>query len=261
MPRKRDTASERLRQHARTQTDPFARALALVNDPALLGAAFPAEARFTSANWDDAETHAAAAHGALTIDDQDTAIRKAFETFGLDPKNPFDWRRLFAYFADAHFGAAHKGRGAPEFWTDRRLCQLLADFHQVKSRRTRVPGSKNVSDEDICGFLQNDSKLGADYPSTLSPKTLHRKLRDARDINRNSILRAIVNDAIQSVEAKLSQAGIPLTPKTHDSIRAAALKSALNSIAREWRRDKRPDLPSFDPQMYARARRAAGIGS
>jgi hypothetical protein len=139
MPRKRDTASERLRQHARTQTDPLARAVGLVNNPALLGAAFAAEAKFTNANWDDAETRAAAASHALSIDDQDIAIKKAFETFELDPKDPFHWRKLIAYFADVHFGESQKGPGAPKVWSDRRLCQLLADFHYLteiaKARR------------------------------------------------------------------------------------------------------------------------------
>jgi hypothetical protein len=153
MPRKRDTASERLRQHARTQTNPLARAVGLVNDPALLGAAFSAEAKFTNANWDDAETRKVAASQALSIDDQDIAIKKAFETFGLDLKNPFDWRRLMAYFADVHFGESQKGPGAPKVWSDRRLCQLLADFHYIKSRRTRLAGSRADSDLAICKIL------------------------------------------------------------------------------------------------------------
>jgi hypothetical protein len=260
MPRKRDTASERLRQHAKKQTDPLARALGLVNDPALLGVAFSAEAKFSNADWDDAETRAAAASHALSIDDQDIAIKKAFETFALDPKNPFHWRKLIAYFADVHFGESQKGPGAPKVWSDRRLCQLLADFHYIKSRRTRLAGSGADSDLAICKILQNDPRRGAAYPPELSPKTICRKLQDARDPNRNGLLGTVVADVMASFEAKLNRLKPPLQRRLQKMIRKAAVSSAVISISTQWNRVE-PSAVAPDLAEIAKAQRRAGIGT
>jgi hypothetical protein len=84
---------------------------------------------------------ACAAHEALSLDDLDLPLKKAFEAFALDPGNPFHWRKLIAYFADVHFGPRQSRRGPQKLWSDDRLCQLLQDFDQVKSRRKRVLGS------------------------------------------------------------------------------------------------------------------------
>jgi hypothetical protein len=91
----------------------------------------------------------------LTFDRSDPLLKKAFEDFGLDPKNPFDWRKLIIYFAAAHY--ASKGRGAPRKWTEDRMCQFLSDF-----LRTRERYPKGLL-EDIWKSMKKDKSLAGQY--------------------------------------------------------------------------------------------------
>ena len=145
MPRKQDLSAQRLRKHIEMETNPLAHALGLVNDAALQGAAYKAAQEFRETDWDDVAQRSLAAHYALSLDDLDKPLKKAFKAFGLDPRNPFHWRKLLAYFSDAHF-ASQRRRGPQELWSDDRLCQLLRDFDQIRRRRTRVKnfGSRSL---------------------------------------------------------------------------------------------------------------------
>jgi hypothetical protein len=113
MPRKQDLSAQRLRKHIEMETNPLAHALGLVNDAALQGAAYKAAQEFRETDWDDVAQRSLAAHYALSLDDLDKPLKKAFKAFGLDPRNPFHWRKLLAYFSDAHF-ASQRRRGPQE---------------------------------------------------------------------------------------------------------------------------------------------------
>ena len=134
---------------------------------------------------DDQNKRANLAHFALQIDDGEwwsSSTREAFDTFGLDPKNPFHWRNLLIYFADAHF--RDRGEpGRPRGWTDETLCQLLFDFAALKQAH------QNKRDTEICLLLKNDKQkeFGGRY-NEIDAKTIRRMLQDARKPDRNSIL-------------------------------------------------------------------------
>jgi len=153
MPRKRDHSADRVRRYAEVENDRLARALGLVNEAALLGPAYEALRHFGESDWEDSAKRAKAANCALQLDELDEPLNKAFKTFNLDPRNPFHWRKLLAYFSEAHFGSKQIKRGANKVWSDDRLCQLLSDFDQVKSRRMLVPGS-TISDFEVCSWLK-----------------------------------------------------------------------------------------------------------
>ena len=46
---------------------------------------------------------------ALTLHRTDTTLRKAFKEFGLDPKNPLNWRHLLLDLANLHFKGPPRG--------------------------------------------------------------------------------------------------------------------------------------------------------
>jgi hypothetical protein len=82
-------------------------------------------------------------------------IKKSFEKFGLDSKNPFAWRFLLYIFAETFFGDHGSNRGAPKRWSDQRFCELLTDFDQIKARNPKL------SDSAICTLLKKDKRLRA----------------------------------------------------------------------------------------------------
>jgi len=90
MPRKRDTSDKHLRRLAEVEKDSLAHALGLLNEPYLIGVAYDKAQEFRNTDWDDHKTRAFAAHWALSLDDLDPSLKKAFETFGLDSRNPFN---------------------------------------------------------------------------------------------------------------------------------------------------------------------------
>ena len=50
-------------------------------------------------DWSDPLKRAVAADLALRITEPEESLQKAFELFGLDSENPYDWSRLLSYFA------------------------------------------------------------------------------------------------------------------------------------------------------------------
>ena len=137
-------------------------------------------------NFDDPDSHATVARAALQIDPEERwtqPLRAAFNAFGLDPRNPFHWRKLLIYFAEAHFGKPPPG-GRSRGWTDEKLSQLLMDFAQLK----RANPGKN--DSDICDALRKDKdgKFDGRYKN-IDKKTIRRKLQDARNPKLNGTLR------------------------------------------------------------------------
>jgi hypothetical protein len=272
MPRKQDLSAQRLRKHIEMETNPLAHALGLVNDAALQGAAYKAAQEFRETDWDDVAQRSLAAHYALSLDDLDKPLKKAFKAFGLDPRNPFHWRKLLAYFSDAHF-ASQRRRGPQELWSDDRLCQLLRDFDQIRRRRTLVPGSK-ISDLEVCRWLKRHSSLGKAYAG-LSAETVLRNLQRARNPTENCLLGEMVSNVAESFMAKLragaKKGGIVLDQKWERQVRSTALKQVIKAISSGWRgrpeqqaRDERTRGKSLiskinDPAGIA-SRRRAGLG-
>jgi hypothetical protein len=76
--------------------------------------------------------------GALTLHDDDgvigeydRAIRKAFDAFALDPKQPDHWRELLGILADILFG--ERGKGPKQRWNSENTKQLISDFDNLSS--------------------------------------------------------------------------------------------------------------------------------
>jgi hypothetical protein len=262
MPRKQDLSAQRLRKHIEMQTNPLAHALGLVNEAALQGAAYKAAQTFRETDWDDVAQRSLAAHYALSLDDLDKPLKKAFEVFGLDPRNPFHWRKLLAYFSDAHF-ASQRRRGPQELWSDDRLCQLLRDFDRIKRQLLVVPGSK-IGDLELCERLKRHSTLNKTY-AEFSAKTVLRNLQRARNPRENCLLGEMVSKVAAPIIAKLRAAakkgGVVLDQKLEREVRSMALKQVIKAIFSGWRR--RPEQQAIS-EIHDRARtaslRRAGLG-
>jgi hypothetical protein len=98
----------------------------------------------------DPIVHSALSHTALTFDEAipgSTAILRAFKATGLDPRNPFDWRKLLECFAEAHFG---KKKTKQIKWNSWRYSALLKDALNVKQ------GRHKLSDFEVCKLLKKD---------------------------------------------------------------------------------------------------------
>jgi hypothetical protein len=54
-------------------------------------------------------------------------LQKAFQEYGLDPVNPWNWRGLFMTFAAAHYGIKPKG-GRPLEWTAGEIRRFITDY-------------------------------------------------------------------------------------------------------------------------------------
>ena len=80
---------------------------------------------------------------AVTLHDDDRAIRKydraikkAFDAFGLDPKQQGHWRELLGILADILFG--ERGKGTKQRWTPETKKQLVSDFDDLSSNHPEV---------------------------------------------------------------------------------------------------------------------------
>lgn len=269
MPRKRDISAERLRKHQKMEADRLAHALGLINDAALLGAAYEAALQFRSADWGDKTLRERAAHLALQLDDEDAFLKQAFREFHLDPRDPFHWRKLLAYFAEAHYGL-RTSRGPTKLWSEDRLCQLLQDFDRVKSQRRVVPGTK-VSDLETCRWLKRHSTLGAKY-AELSAAALLRTLQRARIPSVNHRLERIVSAVEERIFEQiraLPKEGRYTRAQLERQVKSMALKEAIRAISSGWRKgqganeEKASSAASdFDPSDLAwnKSRRRAGLG-
>jgi hypothetical protein len=57
----------------------------------------------------------------LGFSPDDVPVREAFNKFGLDQQDPWQWRLLLYYLADAHFGGSKKRAQ----WNDEKYARLL----------------------------------------------------------------------------------------------------------------------------------------
>jgi hypothetical protein len=84
-------------------------------------------------NPDSARAAAVTLHG----QDNDRAIEKAFDAFGLDPKQPHHWRQLLGILADILFG--ERGKGPKQRWNQETIKGLISDFDDLSSNHPEVP--------------------------------------------------------------------------------------------------------------------------
>jgi hypothetical protein len=72
-------------------------------------------------------------------DQKNIEILRAFETAGLDHRNPFHWRKLLECFAKAHFG---KKKTKPKKWDAFEFCVLLKDYLDVTRNHPELKASE-----------------------------------------------------------------------------------------------------------------------
>ena len=70
------------------------------------------------------------------IGEYDRAIKKAFDAFGLDPKQPGHFRELLGILADILFG--ERGKGPKPRWNPETTKQLVSDFDDLSSNHPEV---------------------------------------------------------------------------------------------------------------------------
>jgi hypothetical protein len=131
---------------------------------------------------------------------QNDALGQAFEAFGLDAKDEEHWRLLLALFAEAYF-RPRRPRGGPKQWDDDRLFRLLVDFAAVKKNHP------DESDKKICERIKKNKKFGKRY-ARVSAKTIRRRLQDARNPARNSVLKDILSARPDGMTAEDWCAGV-----------------------------------------------------
>jgi len=193
--------------------------------------------------WDDPKTRACAAELALSLTnaDCDEPIRKAFDSFGLDPRNPFHWRRLLWYLAEAFWARSKKG--APQKWSAHQLCRLLRHFDEVRKEKENL----ELSEASICQRVKN--RFHRAYAG-ISAGTIKRNPY-ARDPQRNLVL----GHLYETYRTKMNrdaeaEHGTPLAAEIQSRIEGQALEKAIQQIALPPHRTRRKMI--LDPDvLYA----------
>lgn len=105
----------------------------------------------TAPEFDDPEVWAIFARSAFTLRREDANLKRAFQSFKLNPRDPRDWRELLnvlvGVFGPAAF-AVRKKRGAKRKWTGERRNQLLHAVEEIKRN-----ASGRILDEEACRDL------------------------------------------------------------------------------------------------------------
>ena len=232
MPRKRDTAFDRIKNHIEVENNWLAPMFGIGNDFVALGSCYQAAMEGKKWDWNNLKLRSIAAHHALTIDERDVALKHAFDRFGLDGRNPFHWRKLIFYLSDAVFRTA-KRPGPRQKWSDDQLCMLLRDFDRIKRRHRTLPGSK-VADLKLCGILKNDSKLRTRYQA-FSEKTILRNLQRARNPDQNKSLGKLASNVAEPLIDELRVAfkakNAKLDAKWEALIRSSTIVSMIKALS------------------------------
>jgi hypothetical protein len=134
-------------------------------------------------------------------DKRDIEMLQAFETAGLDHRNPFHWRKLLECFAEAHFG---KKKTKPIQWDAYQLCVLLKDYFDVTRNR---PG---LSDLEACKLLKRDRSCKDKY-GDYNIDALRKLVRRAKSPKYNMLLRhpEMRNPLLQQIRDECEHRGIP----------------------------------------------------
>jgi hypothetical protein len=117
----------------------------------------------------------AVARAALTIGDNDQALRQLFSAADLDVANPLHWASLVRSFANLRLRSR---RGAPLQWGPMELCQLLTDVDRIRQESPRL------SIERVCQKLVKESR----YKEVKSASTLRRLFYRALDAKTNPLI-------------------------------------------------------------------------
>jgi hypothetical protein len=233
MPRKKDTASELFKKRLEKEQNRFGHAFGIVSDSETLGSAHKASLKYENADWSDPETRSAAAHHALSINGQDSSLKKAFEAAGLDDRNPFHWRKLITYFADVHFGSNRKRSGRKTKWSDNKLCVLLHDFTQRKKYLSSITDEK-LTDRSICESMKHKTRFEGRYSQYRTP-TILRNLQRARNPKENrflgNIVAATAEPIIAELRTRLSKKDTKLDSKWESLVRSTSRQAAINALA------------------------------
>src|SRR5688500_14555368 len=111
----RNTRAKRLRTAQAKAKRRQDNAEAIRRSPAtktILGEAIAFTEGALDADWDDPVERGGHADAALTLFRGDTVLRRAFQEFGLDSRNPYHWKLLIDYMAGVLFAK----RGRPKKW-------------------------------------------------------------------------------------------------------------------------------------------------
>lgn len=154
------------------------------------------EERSHRRKWSDPKVRALAANNATLLKKNDryaNELTRAFELFGLDPANPYNWRTLLEFFALAHFETHTKNVGRRK-WTTSRYCKLIVDW---EAKRKTYPGKP---DTFICDRLVEDDrykqfKMRAKQAQGKGGR-LRRALQDAKS-EKNSVFKFLVDFHLQ----------------------------------------------------------------
>ena len=152
---RRDPAAKRLQKSIELEVCSKNLAHLLAGRPGLLGQIFREQEEQRLFDWNDPVKRAVAAHYVLRIAQPDASLKKAFEVFDLDPRNPFEWRKLIAYLAEVLFGS--KARGAPKKWDGKRMLQFTADFMRIRR------GHPGATIKKTCELMKKDASLKGRY--------------------------------------------------------------------------------------------------
>lgn len=102
-------------------------------------------------DFDDMEVWAGIARSAFVLRREDADLRRVFQVFNLDPRDPWDWRELLNVLVRA-FGpsafAARRRAGAKRKWTGESRDQLLDLVERIQRS-----SSNHIGDEDACARL------------------------------------------------------------------------------------------------------------
>ena len=174
--------------------------------------------------WQNPQARFFAADAALKLTgaEYNEPIRKAFDTFGLDPRNPFHWRKLLWYLAQAFFGKPDLGR--PKTWGSDRWCRLLQHFHKVST------SNPHLTEQTVCQLVKN--RFDEEYRG-VKTRTILRNLQYARDPQQNLVLGHLYKSYKRIAVAKHDG---PLTAPLQKRLESDAVKSAIRQISFPQRR-------------------------
>jgi hypothetical protein len=129
-------------------------------------------------DWTNRTVRAAHASAALTLRDvpSDEPLRKAFEAFGLDPADPWNWRLLLYHVVRTH-GRLASRRPGPEPKRDWRLLLMHARQIDPSAQLSNTDPRGTLSDAELAKALQ---KKFPDVYKGKKQATVQKYLRLAR---------------------------------------------------------------------------------
>jgi hypothetical protein len=137
---------------------------------------------------------------ALHVNKDDTQLKETFTDAGLDPTNPFHWRKLVQLLA----ALRSQKSGPPLLWGAQELCQLMIDVQRLREEYPK----KSV--EEICTKLIEENERYANLDVTAS--TPRRKWYDGLDEKMNPLLKNLLDgrneqDWLKSREGRVARQG------------------------------------------------------